>query len=185
MRTHILQTVNLLFVLPELLNPEDVEFVPVDVRQEPVRLSERRALGCAPAVSHQINTITCAQRTQTRHRRLAAKTDWEIVYCYVGIFKGGIQQNVSGTRWTVTSTSVKVWPQKALMSSCGSSTKHHIGAKKSRLFKTLHLSKDGFLFLLSANLSEHTDTWPFRAFWTCYLTLSPWCSSRSSLRRQM
>lgn len=36
MLTQILQTVNLLFILPELLNPEDVEFVSVDVRQETV-----------------------------------------------------------------------------------------------------------------------------------------------------
>lgn len=67
MLTQILQTVNLLFILPEFLNPEDVEFVSVDVRQETVRLSERRALGGAPAVSHQINTITCTQDTQTRY----------------------------------------------------------------------------------------------------------------------
>lgn len=55
----------LLFILPEFLNPEDVEFVSVDVRQETVRLSERLALRCASAVSHQIYTVTCTQDTDT------------------------------------------------------------------------------------------------------------------------
>lgn len=55
----------LLFILPEFLNPEDVEFVSVDVRQETVRLSERLALRCASAVSHQIHTVTCTQDTDT------------------------------------------------------------------------------------------------------------------------
>lgn len=58
---------NLLLILPEFLNSEDVEFISVDVRQETVRLSDRLALRCAPAVSHQIHAITCAQHTHT-HR---------------------------------------------------------------------------------------------------------------------
>lgn len=62
------QTVNLLLILPEFLDPEDVQLVSVDVRQETVWLSEWRTLGCAPAVSHQINTIACAQNT---HKRVA------------------------------------------------------------------------------------------------------------------
>lgn len=63
----ISQTVRLLFILPEFLDPEDVEFVSVDVGQEPVRLSEGRALGCTPAVPHQINAVACTQETQARY----------------------------------------------------------------------------------------------------------------------
>lgn len=58
---------DLLFILPEFLNAEDVEFVSVDVRQETVGLSDQLALRRASAVSHQIHTITCAQH---RHRRI-------------------------------------------------------------------------------------------------------------------
>lgn len=61
----ILYFFNLLFILPEFLNPEDVEFVSVDVRQETVRLSERLALRCASAVSHQVHTVTCTQDNDT------------------------------------------------------------------------------------------------------------------------
>jgi len=56
---------NLLFILPEFLNSEDVEFVWVDVRQETVRLSDRLSLRCASAVSHQINTVTCTRDTDS------------------------------------------------------------------------------------------------------------------------
>lgn len=56
---------NLLFILPEFLNSEDVKFVSVDVRQETVRLSDRLALRCASAVSHQIHAVTCTQDTDT------------------------------------------------------------------------------------------------------------------------
>lgn len=53
-----------LLILPKFLNSEDVEFVSVDVRQEAIGLSDRLALGCASAVSHQIHTVTCTQHTQ-------------------------------------------------------------------------------------------------------------------------
>lgn len=69
---------NSLLVLPELLNPEDVQLVSVDVGQETVGLSERRALRCAPAVSHQINTIACTQDTHTRDRLLGTGPAWEV-----------------------------------------------------------------------------------------------------------
>lgn len=61
-----LLTGNSLLVLPELLDPEDVQLVSVDVGQEAVRLPERWALGRAPAVSHQINAIACTQNTHQR-----------------------------------------------------------------------------------------------------------------------
>lgn len=48
----VVHLINLLFILPEFLNSEDVEFVSVDVRQETVRLPDRLALRCASAVSH-------------------------------------------------------------------------------------------------------------------------------------
>lgn len=60
-----IRLIDLLFILPEFLNSEDVEFVSVDVRQETVRLSDRLALRCASAVSHQIHTVTCTQDTDT------------------------------------------------------------------------------------------------------------------------
>lgn len=63
---------NLLFILPEFLDPEDVEFVSVDVRQETVRLSERLALRCASAVSHQIDTVTCTDDTDTDRLRVCS-----------------------------------------------------------------------------------------------------------------
>lgn len=50
---------NLLFVLPELLDAEDVQFVPIDVRQEAIGLPQRLAFRSASAVSHQIHTVTC------------------------------------------------------------------------------------------------------------------------------
>ncbi len=58
-----LHLMDLLFILPEFLDSEDVEFVSVYVRQEAVRLSDRLALRCASAVSHQIHTVTCTQDT--------------------------------------------------------------------------------------------------------------------------
>lgn len=61
----VVHLINLLFILPEFLNSEDVEFVSVDVRQETVRLSDRLALRRASAVSHQIHAVTCAQDTDT------------------------------------------------------------------------------------------------------------------------
>lgn len=55
----------LLFVLPEFLDSEYVEFVSVDVRQQTVGLSDRLSLRCASAVSHQIRTVTCTQDTDS------------------------------------------------------------------------------------------------------------------------
>lgn len=67
--TLLLRLINLLFILPEFLDAEDVEFVSVDVRQETVGLSERLALRCASAVSHQIDTVTCTDDTDTDRLR--------------------------------------------------------------------------------------------------------------------
>lgn len=55
--------VNLLFVLPQFLDPEDVEFLSVDVGQKTVRLPDGLAFRTAPAVSHQVHTVTCSQQT--------------------------------------------------------------------------------------------------------------------------
>lgn len=54
----LLHLIHSLFILPEFLNPEDVKFVSINVRQETVRLSERLALRRTSAVSHQIHTVT-------------------------------------------------------------------------------------------------------------------------------
>lgn len=62
----ILHVINSLFILPEFLNPEDVEFVSINVRQETVRLSERLALRRASAVSHQVHTVTCTRYRHTQ-----------------------------------------------------------------------------------------------------------------------
>lgn len=61
----VLLLIHLLLILPEFLDSEDVEFVSVDVWQETVRLSERLALRCASAVSHQIHTVTCTKDIDT------------------------------------------------------------------------------------------------------------------------
>lgn len=55
---------NLLFIFPEFLDSEDVQFVSVYVGQETVGLSDRLSLRCAPAVSHQVDTVACTTDTQ-------------------------------------------------------------------------------------------------------------------------
>lgn len=49
---------NVLLIFPELFNAEDIEFLPVDVGQQPVGLPDRVSIWSSAAVSHQVNTIT-------------------------------------------------------------------------------------------------------------------------------
>lgn len=99
-----LPTVNSLLILPQLLNPEDVQLVPVDVRQETVRLSERWALRCAPAVSHQINTIACTQNTHKQVAWYRARRGGSSLLYFVGILRRNLAKSwhneIKG--WTLT-----------------------------------------------------------------------------------
>lgn len=59
---------NILLIFPELLDAEDVEFLPVDVGQEPVRLPHGVSVGGPAAVAHQVHAVTCSQhRDRTEH----------------------------------------------------------------------------------------------------------------------
>lgn len=60
-----------LFVLPQFLNSKDVELLSVDVGEEAVRLANRLTFSGAPAVSHQIHTVTCIKLHRIKNRRLA------------------------------------------------------------------------------------------------------------------
>lgn len=49
---------NVLLIFPEFFNAENIEFLPVDVGQQPIRLPDRVSIWSSTAVSHQVNTIT-------------------------------------------------------------------------------------------------------------------------------
>lgn len=49
---------NILLIFPELFDAEYIEFLPVDVGQEPVGLPHGVAIRSSAAVPHQVNTVT-------------------------------------------------------------------------------------------------------------------------------
>lgn len=62
---------HILLVFPEFLDAEDVELVPVDVGQQPVRLPHRVPVGGPAAVSHQVHTVTWPGAQNTPVKSLA------------------------------------------------------------------------------------------------------------------
>lgn len=59
---------NILLIFPELLDAEDVEFLPVDVGQEAVRLPHGVSVWGPAAVAHQVHAVTWSQ-AQRRDRK--------------------------------------------------------------------------------------------------------------------
>lgn len=49
---------HILFILPKLLDAEDVQFLSVNVRQQSVGLTDRVAIRGAPTVPHQVHAVT-------------------------------------------------------------------------------------------------------------------------------